>query len=288
MSESDRPNVIEVGDADFEEKVLAESARRPVVLDFYADWCAPCRALGPILERLAEERQGAFLLAKVNVDENQNLSMVFRVEGIPAVKAIRDNQIVGQFEGLLPEEQLRQFIDDILPSDSDRLASEAAGLEASNPSRAEELYRQALAGPKPPDAARVGLARMRFDRGDEQEVNELLKAVPPGGQFADDVTRLTARMQLRQTARELPDEAALRARVAAEPNDARLRYFLGCVIAAAGRFPEALAELLAAAELDRPLAGKEVREEMVTVFKAIGVRSELADEYRDKLRRLLY
>src|SRR5262249_6244253 len=138
------------------------------------------------------------------------------------------------------------------------------------------------------DAARVGLARLRLARGDEREARDLLQAVSPGGPFAEDANRLTAQMQLRQAARGLPDEATLRARAAAEPQNARLLYFLGCVLAAAGRYPEALAELLASAELDKELAGHEVREEMVTIFKVIGVRSELADEYRDKLRRLLY
>jgi putative thioredoxin len=222
------------------------------------------------------------------VDEIPNLAMVFRVEGIPAVKAIRNGQLVGQFDGALAEAQVRQFLDEVLPSDDDRRAAEAAELEASNPSRAEELYREALAGSGSPDAARVGLARLRLARGDETEAKELLAAVPPGGPFAEDVNRLTAQIQLRQAARELPDETTLRARVAAEPQNARLRYFLGCALAAAGRYRDALEELLAAAELDRQLAGNEVREEMVTVFKAVGVRSELADEYRDKLRRLLY
>jgi putative thioredoxin len=288
MTESDRPVVIEVGDAEFEEKVLAESNRRTVVVDFYADWCRPCQELSPLLERLAAERKGEFLLAKVNVDQNQNLATVFRVEGIPAVRAIRAGQIVGQFEGLLPESQLRQFIADVLPSEADRLVAEAAGLEATNPARAEKLYRQALASPRVPDAARIGLARLRLARGDEAEARELLQAVPPGGPDAEDVIKLTAQLQLRQAARELPDEATLRARVAAEPDNARLRYFLGSVLAAAGRYSEALAELLAAAELDRELAGKEVREAMVTIFKAVGVRSELADAYRDKLQKLLY
>jgi putative thioredoxin len=288
MGLSESKHVIEAGDADFEEKVIAESHRRPVVVDFYADWCGPCRLLGPVLEQLAEERQGEFLLAKVDVDANQNLAMIFRVEGIPAVKAIRDGQLVGQFDGLLPEPQLRQFLGEILPTDADRLTAEAVALEAGDPARAEGLYRQALQGAKVPDAARVGLARLMLERGDDRGATEVLQPITPGGPLAEEVTRLTARVQLRQAARELPDEATLRARSAAEPENARLRYFLGCALAAAGRYPEALETLLAAAELDKTLAGNEVREEMVTVFKAIGVRSELADEYRDKLRRLLY
>lgn len=288
MSELNSPVVVEVGDADFEERVLAESQRRPVVVDFYADWCGPCRALGPVLEQLAEERRGEFLLAKVDVDANQNLAMVFRVEGIPAVKAFRGGRLVGQFEGLLPEPQLREFIEGILPNEADRLTAEAARLETTDPARAEDLYRQALSAPRPPEAARLGLARLRLARGDEREAEATLQAITPGGPLADEVTKLTAQIQLKRTARGLPAETDLRSRVAVEPQNAKLHYFLGCVLAAAGRYREALETLLAAAELDRQLAGNEVREEMVNIFKAIGVRSELADEFRDKLRRLLY
>src|SRR5262249_45088706 len=140
MGQTESPFVIEVGDADFEEKVLAESDRRPVVMDFYADWCQPCRMLGPLLEQLARERQGEFLLAKVDTDDNPNLAMAFRIEGIPAIRAIRNGQLVGQFEGLLPESQLQQFIDGIMPNEADRLSVEAADLEPSDPASAERLY----------------------------------------------------------------------------------------------------------------------------------------------------
>jgi putative thioredoxin len=288
VSATKSPWVIDVNEADFEKAVLEASRQRPVVVDFWAPWCGPCRALGPILERLAEERNGDFLLAKVNTDENQRLAMEFDIQGIPAVKAIRDGRVVLEFEGLLPEQHLRAFIDQITPSAADRKAEEAAKLEATDPAKAEAEYRQALAGDRPPDEARVGLARLLLARGADDEASDLLEAVGPSGEVGAEAARLKAQMQLKRRARDLPDEATLRRGVEAEPDNAQARYGLGVVLAAAGRYEEALPMLLSAAERDPKLARSAVREAMVEVFHAVGVRSPLADEYRDKLTKLLY
>jgi putative thioredoxin len=280
--------VIDVTEADFEKAVLEASRERPVVVDFWAPWCGPCRALGPVLERLAEERNGDFLLAKVNTDENQNLAVEFGIQGIPAVKAVRDGRVVLEFEGALPEGHLRAFLDQVCPSPADRLAESAAKLEVTDPAKAEAAYRQALAGDRPPDEARVGLARLLLARGADAESAELLEPVGTGGDTGAEAARLSARIALRARARELPDEATLRQRLEAEPENTQARYELGVLLAAAQRYEEALQTLLSVAERDRKLAGSAVREAMVEVFKAVGVRSPLADDYRDRLTKLLY
>jgi putative thioredoxin len=284
----ERSWVLDVAEADFEREVIERSKSVPVVVDFWAPWCGPCRALGPVLERLAAERNGEFVLAKVNTDESQQLAAAFRIESIPAVKAIKNGQVVLEFEGVLPEPALRDFLDRVCPSEAERRAQKARELEASDPAAAEALYRGVVEGERPPDAARVGLARVLLARGQDAEAVELLRRLPPGGPEAAEVDRLTALLFVKEQARGLADEAELRRRMAAEPENAEVRYELGCVLAAGERYPEALEILLSAAERDKKLATSKVREVMVKVFQLVGVRSELAGEYRDKLRMVLY
>src|SRR5438128_2164117 len=138
--------VVEVTDRNFADAVLEESGRRPVVVDFWAAWCQPCRMIGPILERLAGEYAGRFVLGKLDVDANPQTSAAFRIQSIPAVIAFRDGRPVNEFIGAIPENSIRQFIETILPSEADDLAARAEAAErAGRTDEAEGLYRQAVA-----------------------------------------------------------------------------------------------------------------------------------------------
>src|SRR5262245_18042910 len=152
--------VIDVGDQDFEADVLERSNQVPVVLDFWAEWCGPCRMLSPLLEKLAREKAGAFVLAKINVEEAQELAGAVRLEGIPAVRVFRDQSLIDGFDGLIPEPGLREFLDRILPSEADQRAQEAQASEQTNPAKAEQIYREILAKDADHLRARVGLARL--------------------------------------------------------------------------------------------------------------------------------
>ena len=177
------PNVVEVTDADFEQLVIEGSKTRPVVVDLWAAWCGPCRTLGPILEKVADEREGAFLLAKLDVDANQvgnALLQAVKSQGIPTVVAFRDGQPVSMFIGAYPEQEVNAFIDQLLPTEAELVAEEAEAEEASGDlEAAEQGYREALEKDATNREAGVGLGRILADRGDLDEARAHGHAVPP-------------------------------------------------------------------------------------------------------------
>jgi putative thioredoxin len=281
---SSSPWVVDVGEEQFSQ-VLEASYERPVIVDFWAPWCQPCRALGPILERLVQQRQGQVILAKVNVDEAQELARHFQIESIPAVKAIRNGEVVLQFEGLLPERHLNAFLDKACADPADA-AEDLKALEQADPARAEAAYRQALARDGKSDAARLGLARTLLAQNQTEEIADLLAEVTPEGEAGVEAQRVTAQVQLRQGASG--DAEAARRRLDAEPDSAEARLQLGEALAAAGQYEKALEVLMAAAERDHQLASTKVREAMVKVFYALGADHPLSNEYRSRLAGLLY
>jgi len=288
MSQAGSTWVFEVSEKDFEEQVVRRSRLQAVVVDFWAPWCQPCQLLGPLLEQLIEERAGQVVLAKVDVDQAPRLAQDFGVHSIPAVKAFRDGGVVAEFTGLLPEAHLRQFFDKILPSEADRLEKQAEGLAPTNPAEAEALYRRALELEPNHSEAALGLAKLLIGRRQDDEARTFLERARPAGDQVAEVEQLEAILFLRQAAKPYPEEDELRKRVRADPKNAQLRLELGTVLAAKGDYSEALEMLLSAVERDRKLGAGPVREIMVKIFYAVGVRSPVADEYRDKLTRLLY
>jgi putative thioredoxin len=272
----------------FQQRVVDASRDRPVVVDFWAPWCGPCRALGPRLEAAAAERAGGFQLVKVNTDEEPGLAQAFGVEGIPAVFALRDGKVVDQFTGVIPDDQLKAFLDGLAPTEAEAAAAAALELEGRDPPAAVAAYRAILAADPTSAAARLGLARLLLAApGNESEAAGLL-AGSDWGESATEAGRLKAVLALREAAHGDADLTAARAAVAADGEDAPARYRLGEVLAGRGEYAAALAELLAAAEEDKVLARGPVRELMLKVFDVIGPRSPEADAARQKLQMLLY
>ncbi len=176
--------IIDVNEADFEYQVLEYSQQMPVVVDFWAEWCAPCRLLGPLLVRLAEEAQGNFRLAKVDVDQNQKLALRYAVRSIPAVKAFRDGRMIAEFIGLQSEPRLREFIRSIAPTDSDLLIEKGNSLlTIGNPKGAETAFHQALEITPDNPAGLIGLAKSHLQLGKGQESLEILSDFPPSREY---------------------------------------------------------------------------------------------------------
>ena len=280
--------VIDVTDETFEADVLERSHQLPIVVDFWAEWCGPCRVLGPTLEKLADEGQGKFLLAKVDTDRAQRVAQIFGIQSIPTVIAFRAGEPVAQFSGALPEDAVREFLERLLPSPTDEIVEEADKLRASAPEQAEPLYLRALEMDDGHVGASMGLAEILAGRGERDEAQAIVeKLLPATGANDERIGKLQSELALAYVLSESSEEE-LRERLAANPQDTSAMMALGQVLAANRRYPEALDLFLQAAESDRVLAMGEAKKRMVEVFHVVGVRSELADDYRKKLQRLLY
>ncbi len=171
-------HIIDVNETDFEYQVLEYSATAPVVVEFWAGWCIPCRTLGPMLEKLAQEAQGSFRLARLDVDANPNLARRFGIRSIPAVKAFRDEQLVAEFTGVRPEPQVRQFLAQLAPDEAALLVEKGNSLMMlEQPAEAEEAYRGALELSPTSDPATLGLARSLLLQGRAGEARLILQSL---------------------------------------------------------------------------------------------------------------
>ena len=278
--------MIDASDQDFESVVIERSQQTPVVADFWAPWCGPCRTLGPLLERLAEEHRGEFILAKVNVDENPGLSQALSIQSIPMVLGFRGGKVVAEFVGALPETAVRQFLVKVLPSEADRLAAEAEQLRTDGKrTEAEAALQRALQLDARCERALLGMAGILADRNEHDEALTLLDRVSPGP-LRQDADRMAAEIRIRQGGG--CDEASVRAKLAANQADLETRLLLGQVLAAASKYEDALAEYLEIVRRDRSFRDAAARKAMLDIFDLLGSESPITNHYRSELAKVLF
>lgn len=280
------PFAKEISEAEFQAEVIEKSREVPVVVDFWAEWCGPCRMLGPILERLAEEFHGAFVLAKVNTDENQALSASYGIRSIPNVKVFRDGKVADEMRGALPEHQVRVFLQRHCPSEADQLVAKAE--QEDDEQAAKEALRLALEKDPKHNPAKVFLARLEIKAGELDSALEHLNAVTLGCAEYDGAETLKAEIEFRRTCRLAGGLDAAQQNVSANSADLGARFALASCLTAEGRYADALEEFLEIVRRDRNFRDEAARKAMLTIFSLVGERDPLTDQYRKRLASVLF
>ncbi|MCE3266186.1 MAG: thioredoxin [Solirubrobacterales bacterium] len=264
--------IADVAEADFETRVLERSREVPVVVDFWAEWCGPCRTLGPAIESAVRAREGAVELAKVDVDSNQRLAASFGIQGIPAVKAFRDGKVVAEFVGAQPLAQIEGFLDELVPSEAEQLVA----------SGDEDSLRRALELDPHQSAAAVALAKLLLARGDAEEALEVL--APHRAGFVADGLAARAELELGEANRAT--DSGNDAAHAGSDAASSLHSAFGAWDD--GRPEDALEKLqLAVAETGDEHARDLIRRAMVGIFTELGPGHPLAAEHRRRLASAL-
>lgn len=274
--------------------VMEASRTTPVIVDFWAPWCGPCKQLGPLLEKLVKQYGGKVKLVKINVDENQELAMQFRVQSIPAVYGFKDGRPVDGFMGGLPENQLKQFIERLTGgggSPIDEALSEAeAMLQAGEKDDALALYQEVLDQDPANVKALAGTMRTHLALGQEQAARDLLAKLPEQAKNAAEIASVRATLELQDQAANsnVAEIQGLEAKVAADPKDMQTRLDLAMARFGAGDKQQAIDDLLEMVRKDRKWNDEAARKQLVKFFEAFGPADPMTREGRRKLSAILF
>jgi putative thioredoxin len=289
--------LIKDGDsASFMADVIEASAEVPVIVDFWAPWCGPCKELGPAIEKVVTAAGGAVRLVKVNIDENQDLAQQMRIQSIPAVYAFKDGRPVDAFTGAVPESQIKAFVERLFgpnaiqPSPVQQALEQAkAALDGGDHVTAGTIYSQVLAHEPGNAAATAGLARCRIAAGELAEARQLLEGLPQDARETPDAAAAHAALELAEKAGESAGNLGeLRARLERDPADPQARHDLAMGLYAASEHEEAIDELIELVRRHGQWNEEAARKELVQIFEALGHAHELTVSGRRRLSSVLF
>lgn len=279
----------EITSADFNQVVIQGSQQAPVLVDFWAPWCGPCRALTPVLEKLADEYKGKFLLAKVNSDENLDLAREYGIRSIPNVKAFVAGQVVDEFLGALPESAVREFIDRLLPTPGELIRRDAAAQAAAGDQQGALALLGTAADLEPnSDAIQADRIGILLDLGRIPEARTVASGLGPLAAQNPRLARVLARLQLTDAVAEHTAPAALEARALSNPDDLEARLRLAKLYASQQRYEPALEQLLEIIRRDRSFGEDAGRKTMLAIFDLLQGQNELVSRYRRLLASALH
>jgi len=273
----------------FQADVIDASMQVPVLVDFWAPWCGPCKVLGPMLENLEAQYGGRFRLVKVNTEENQELAQHFRIRSIPTVFAWVGGRPVDQFQGALPEPQLREFIDRLMPNPSDlELDAALQAIEKGDRATASEHLKKALALDPSSDGARMTYAQLLLEENDPAAAQAQVDAMSPAAQQDAHVQALVTQIRAMLEENALPPAPELEARVAANPGDLQARLELAQHCIAHKAWEPALEQLIEIVRRDRAFGDDVGRKTMIQVFDLAAAQPQLVSAWRRKLSSVLF
>lgn len=274
-------HIIHVNETDFQSEVLLHSNQRPVLVDFWAEWCAPCRALDPILEKLTDEANGAFRLAKLNVDANPKVANDYGVRGIPTVKVFRNGQVVAEFSGLRPEPQVREFLKALAPAATDLAVGRADSLLIRQEwAEGEEIYRQVLDENPDQPGALLGLARSLVVQGGASQALPILRAFPVSKEYA----KAEQLIPLAKAIAELETGGI----TDADEDPLAAQYNSALRLANRGQIFAAMDGLLDILRQNKKYRVGEIRQQMLGLLVLLGDEHPQARPYRSELTGLLF
>ena len=289
MNDAASTHVFDATTAGFETDVLQRSLQVPVLVDFWATWCGPCKTLGPILEKLAANYHGAFELAKVDVDKEQELAAAFQIRSVPTVILVKDGQLVDGFPGVLPEAQLREFLRqhgiEPLPADTQEPAAEIAAAPVDPHAEVMRL-RKAIETEADKPELKLDLALALLHTGAAAEAEQLIDALPANLATDDRAINARARLGFAALLRDAPPVETLRAAIDANPGDLRARHLLGAHAIVAGDAETGLVQFMEMLRRDRGYADGLPRKALIDAFRIID-DEDLVGRYRRQMSALL-